>query len=415
VTDRALRILVVSNIYPPVVRGGYEVECRSAVEVLREEHEVVVLTSDLESEGIAPMVGVRRELPWVGPRKRDSLRAPGLAVRGARVIERVLDEVRPDLVYVWNGARIPQAVLRILDRHDVPRAYRVCEHWFGELYRSDQFMRHLYPGDRGVRALWARWARLVNRRAGLRLKFTPPAPVAISWNSEFMRSRTTVPPTFTPVLEEMSYPVTPQVGRFAALERRPLPDPTIAFVGRLTWEKGPEIAYRALAALDRDHGVRARLVLAGDVDDEARASLARLAGDLGIADRVELRGRLDRDGLGELLQGAHALVAPAMWEEPAPMVALEAAVARVPVVASRVGGIPELLHDGEHALLFPMGEVDACATALAETLQQPEAAAARAERAFARARQFTFERYAQETREFVAHTMEAFAEKAPRS
>jgi hypothetical protein len=62
-----------------------------------------------------------------------------------------------------------------------------------------------------------------------------------------------------------------------------------------------------------------------------------------------------------------------------------------------------------------MGDVDACATALAETLQQPEAAAARAERAFARARQFTFERYAQETREFVAHTMEAFAEKAPRS
>ena len=44
-----------------------------------------------------------------------------------------------------------------------------------------------------MRALWARWARLVNRRAGLRLKFTPPAPVAISWNIGAACEMTAIP------------------------------------------------------------------------------------------------------------------------------------------------------------------------------------------------------------------------------
>lgn len=404
-----MRILVISNFYPPVVRGGYEVECSHVVARLRESHEVVVLTSTAEREGIAPDAGVLRALPALRHMARDALRAPMWALRGVRVLRKTLAAFRPELVYVWNGAQIPQAVLRVLDGEGLPLAYRVCEHWFGGLYRSDQYLRHLYPGDRGLRAVWAQGARLVNRHPELRLDLTTRAPVAISWNSQYLRRHTPVPPTFIPVHEAMAYPVTPRAEVFGRLERRPRAETTIAFVGRLTREKGPQIAYRALAALRDRHGMDARLVLAGDADPEIERELAELAGELGIADRVDPVGRLDEAQLGDLLSGAHALVLPAMWEEPAPLTCIEGALARVPVVAARSGGIPEMLHEREHALFFPIGDADACADALAEAFSDPAATEARVARAFARGSEFSFESYWRSTEHFLHDTMTAFA------
>ena len=55
-----VRILVVSALYPPVAFGGYEVECSGVVERLRERGEVLVLTSDLDRDGLAAQTGVRR-------------------------------------------------------------------------------------------------------------------------------------------------------------------------------------------------------------------------------------------------------------------------------------------------------------------------------------------------------------------
>ena len=402
-----MRILVISNIYPPVVRGGYEVECSYVVESLRRDHEVLVLTSDAEHRRVDVHAATRRELPYVRPGMRGSLRAPNMALRGVQVTRRVLAEFEPELVYVWNGAQIPQAALRVLDGTGVPLAYRVCEHWFGNLYRTDQFMRHLYGGDRGLHAIWALWARAINERAPLRLELNSQAPVAISWNSNFMRSRVPIPPTFVPVYEDVVYPVTPQCDFLAASPRRPLREPTIAFVGRLAWEKGPELACRAAAELRTRHGIDARLVFAGDVEPTMRRNLTRIAQELDA--RIDLRGRLDRAGLAELLAGAHALVMPAMWEEPAPMTGIEGALARVPVVASRTGGIPEMLHENEHALFFAMGDAERCADALARTLTDTGETEARVRRAFEHCQQFSFARYEQASRRFIAEAMTAFA------
>jgi glycosyltransferase involved in cell wall biosynthesis len=85
-------------------------------------------------------------------------------------------------------------------------------------------------------------------------------------------------------------------------------------------------------------------------------------------------------------------------------VCIEGALARVPIVAARIGGIPEALGDGDHALLFRPGDATDCAAALAAVLKDPRAAEARAERAYVHARRFGVER-------FVA-AEEAFIEEA---
>jgi glycogen(starch) synthase len=176
----------------------------------------------------------------------------------------------------------------------------------------------------------------------------------------------------------------------------------IAFVGRVTVAKGAEVACRALAALRERHGVDARLVYAGAVDDQMRRRLERLAQRLGVGRAVELAGPLGVDELGALLARAHAVVIPTIDFEAFPLVAMEAALARAPIVASRVGGIPEALADGEHALLFTPGDAEACAAALAVTLGDAAATEARVRRAFRRARTFTLDHYLDASERLIA-------------
>jgi glycosyltransferase involved in cell wall biosynthesis len=390
--ERRLRILVISNLYPPAVAGGYEVECSGVVEHLRQRHEVLVLTSTRGSENRED--GVARLLPPVPPGSRlRSLRAPLDALRAARAARRLLAAFRPDLVYVWNGAQIPQAAIRVAETAGVPVAYRICEHWFGHLYRSDRFMRHLYGEDRGLRVAWAAFTRLVNRLPELRLDPRRPVDAAVCWNAEAVRRLSPAPPTARVVMERIVYPATSQGEEMVGLERNPAPVPTVACVGRVTPAKGTDVAYRAIAALRDGHGIEAHLVVAGAGDDDFRERLRRLADELSIAHLVDDRGQLDRPGVKALLAEAHMTVVPSVWEEPAPLVCVEAALARVPVVASRVGGIPELLHDPEHALLCPPGDAPSFAAALARTLSEPDETAARCDRAFARAQDLRYGPY----------------------
>jgi glycosyltransferase involved in cell wall biosynthesis len=409
---RAVRILVVSTLYPPAVRGGYEVECADVVRRLREHHEVLVLTSDHALPAPVDEELVVRELPFFSHRKRQSFAAPLSAMRGARIAKRLLESFRPDLIYVWNGAQIPQAALRVLERSGVPVAYRICQHWFASLYRSDVFMRHLYPGDRGLRRVWAFLMRVVNRHPALRLDVTTVIPAAVCWNSDALRTIAPAPPTVDTIYEDKIYPATHQSELFRDVARSRAAAPTVLFSGRVSDEKGPDVAYRALAALRDRHGIDARLVLAGAADPAMARELEVLGAELGIEDRVECLGRIDGHALVPLMAGAHLMVIPSVWEEPAPLVATEAALARLPVVASRVGGIPEMLHPGEHALYFENRDADGCAAAMAEILTQPEDALARAERARVRGLELALPSYLEATERFVENAVAALERPA---
>jgi glycosyltransferase involved in cell wall biosynthesis len=216
-----------------------------------------------------------------------------------------------------------------------------------------------------------------------------------------------VPPTVEPRAERVIYTGIHDPDLWMSIERQPPSDPpTIAFVGRLEEQKGPDVAYRALAALKNRHGIDARLALAGTPNDGMRPLLDRLAGELGIEDRLELLGQLDQSGVGALLGRASVILVPSTWEEPSGGICLEAGLARIPVVASRSGGIPEGLLEEEHALYFPIRDADACADALARVLSEPESTSNRTSRAFERAKQFTFDHYMAQMDEFIATAVE---------
>ena len=143
--------------------------------------------------------------------------------------------------------------------------------------------------------------------------------------------------------------------------RAPASDPRFVYLGRLSREKGVATLLRAFART-RASFPTAELRLVGDGED--RATLERLASSLRLGTAVAFRGRLPAAEIEAELAPAWASTAPSLYAEPLGLVAVEAIVHGVPVVASRIGGLAEMVEDGRTGLLFPNGDEDALAACL---------------------------------------------------
>jgi starch synthase len=160
--------------------------------------------------------------------------------------------------------------------------------------------------------------------------------------------------------------------------------PYVIFVGRVTRQKGLPVLLRAAAGLDPD----AQLVLcAGQADTpELAAEVDGLVSGL-TATRSGVRlisGMLAKREVIQLLSHARVFACPSVYE-PLGIVNLEAMACGAAVVASRVGGIPEVVADGETGLLVPPDDPDALAAALSALLRDRDRAAVMGARGRARA------------------------------
>jgi glycosyltransferase involved in cell wall biosynthesis len=137
-------------------------------------------------------------------------------------------------------------------------------------------------------------------------------------------------------------------------------------------KKAIDVLLRAFARLRRTDD-RLRLQLVGD--GPLRADLGRLSVELSVADQVDFLGWRTRAETVDLLKQAEVLVVPSR-AEPFGIVVLEGMVTGKPVVASAVGGIPEIVEDGRNGLLVPPDDPPALAGALHRVLTDPALAAA---------------------------------------
>ena len=189
--------------------------------------------------------------------------------------------------------------------------------------------------------------------------------------SHFCRSQVMLfsDPVHWPKLQIVRCGIEPD--RYGAAPARPAGRaPRLLFIGRLAAVKGLPVLLQALARLAPAHpGLE--LTLIGDGPD--RAALTHQAEALGVAGHVVFAGLQDEAEVAAALGDHDMLVLPS-FAEGVPVVLMEAMASRLPVVATRVGGVAELVQEGESGLLVAPGDAEALAAAIDTLLRDPERA-----------------------------------------
>ena len=299
----------------------------------------------------------------------------------------MVEEVRPDVAHVHHVfERLTSSVLDALRRCGVPTVMTLHD------YKPVCPDYRLYTeGAPCTRCLSGRYVEVVRRRCleGSRWRSVAAAAEAYAARarglyqrvdrflapSAFLRDRVVEGGLPGDRIEVLPNPVVaaPEPRRDGAEPR------AVVYASRLVAEKGVDPLLDAAALLPA--GVRVRLIGSGRLERQVRARVA--AESL----PVDVLGPLPPAQVAAHLRAAAAAVLPALWWENCPMAVLEAAAQGVPVVASAVGGIPELVEHDTTGLLVPPGDVAALAGALTRLVERPDDAARMGRAAWARARQ----------------------------
>jgi glycogen(starch) synthase len=183
---------------------------------------------------------------------------------------------------------------------------------------------------------------------------------------------------------------------FAAPAPDPFPElrgrPRVVFLGRLVRSKGVDTLVQAVARL---RAQEAEVVLVGD--GPARAEVEAAARRLGVSERVHVTGFVPHDRTPAVLASADLLVLPSFYEELG-TVLVEALQVGLPTVATRVGGVPEVVEHERNGLLVAPGDPDALARAIDRVLADADLAARLSAGARERAPEYDWDRVADAVR-----------------
>ncbi len=388
-----MRILLLSDLYPPVV-GGLEVHVQSlARELVRRGHSVAVATQGQpgvpalrEEEGVRVhrIEGWSRALArrYEDPAYRFLPPAPDPGM--TRALRRVVREERPEVVHahswiVYSFAPIKAAsrAALVMTLHDYGLACARKTFWQVDRRCSGPSLAKCLRCAAGQYGAPRATALVTALRGSAELHRTVDRFVAVSGSvaaaaAGVARGRpvSVVPNFLAPGIESLGA----SGPRPAFL---PADDGYVLFAGALSGHKGVEHLVAAHALL----GDAPPLVLVGP---PAGAALAARPG-------VVVAGGASREAVMAAFRRAAVAVVPSVWDEPCPTVALEAMSCGVPVVASRVGGLPDILGDEEAGLLVPPADPRALAAALGRVLHDAELRGRLAAGARRRAASFTAE------------------------
>ena len=331
-----MRVVVVSGIWPPDP-GGPASHAPTLADFLSERgHEVeVVTTADSEPASRAyPVSWAARSSPF------RHLRATSLVRRAA---------LRADAVYATSMIRRAAIGTGLARRPLVVKL--VSDEAFERAARSGRYTGTLdeFQATGGVRVRFLRATRTwALRRA--RHVFCPSAylrDVALRWGLDPERVSVLANPA----------PTIPQMPPRDELRRElELDGDVLVFAGRLGPQKAVGVLLEALVNAD---GVM--LAIAGDGPE--RGALERHVGELGLDGRVRFLGAVPRETVLRLFRAADASVLPSAWEN-FPHTVVEALAVGCPVIATAVGGVPEVVHDGENGLLVAPNDAAGLAAAI---------------------------------------------------
>ncbi|MFT4900759.1 MAG: glycogen(starch) synthase [Lentimonas sp.] len=374
-----MKILVISNLYPPLGIGGYEERCLHTVECLRARgHHVHVLTSNhkLEQSNTSDENQIHRKLrihgffghPWLPIHKLYLLEKTNQLI-----LRELLRTLEIDVVHIWNMGGLSKSLLHSLEAQSIPVVYDISDHWIARSLIADVWLSWWNRPGSICRSLLRNLLTVTGLRTWIQQQ-VPTAPVTqlkfkqIYFCSDFMR-RTTA---------GKGYPVEHAKVIHCGVEQAQFkrktafhPPRNFIWVGRLAQDKDPMTALKGFLEarqlsqlpLTLDIYGRGEPEYTAQIQDEIKRAGAQACVRLKSAPHAEIRTRYAQyDGY----------IFSSNWGEPFALTPLEAMSAGLPVIMCPDGGDAELLADGTNALGFEAGSASSLAQAILRLLQLPD-------------------------------------------
>lgn len=371
-----MRILVISNLYPPHFIGGYEWGCHEMVNALRSQgYYVYVLTSSYGFKRRCVDNCTYRllesDLNWGNHRfaSRFSILLQQ-EIQNTVAFRWITNLLRPDLIYFWNLRHISISIALRAQHMRFPTCYYVFDNWLAHWERDPWY------------TLWNRntpypVARYMKRLANSLVRCSATAPVwsaldlqNVQFASHYLENYAMENDKKSRHSEVIHWGVDPDRFKYNPLVSKPH---RLLYVGQLVEHKGVHTAIEALNhILSQDKYQNTILTIAGGtIIPEYESYLRALVNRLGLEKKVFFKGFVSPNSLPSLYNEHDILIFPSIWEEPFGIVLLEAMSSGLAVVATGTGGSAEILRDGINALLFPPKRSDLCAKQIICLLDNP--------------------------------------------
>ncbi len=428
-----MRILHLSNYYPPFYEGSTEIQCQQMVDALarRGHHQQRVLTSDFTGADSNPSSrdifrhiqmaernqsqnDVFRELHLHHPspdshtfwklyrQERDNV----------EVLERHIDRFQPQLIVVWGFQGLSGSLLFNIDKSGIPCAYAVLNPWLTLWLKKEPWLDMWYHDSLANESVFKNLISGMHLHESIRKKAPFGDPHHLSLQHSFFCSKSLREVTGREGLAVQTAEVIPcgvPVEKF--YRKRNYPDHLrhLLYLGRLNKDKDPLTAIKALEILHR----RGHREFTLDLHGRGDASYERQLHDF-IRNSI-LRGAVSFKVTNEeqqhvTLYSYDMLLSTSKWKEPFPLMQLKAMAAGLPVISTLEGGHAELIRDGENALAFKTGDAQDLAEKILELSSRPEVARMLTTTAYEEVREkYEIDRVATEVEAFLNRTLQPAA------
>jgi glycosyltransferase involved in cell wall biosynthesis len=399
-----VKILALTNLYPPQHAGTYDFRCQNTVEALKlRGHTVRVLTSKHGMHHEQRGGEVERRLLLNGafehPHVTRFSELRPLERENHRILRETIEAFQPDLIHVFSLMGLGKSLLFTLQNGRRPAVFDVADFWLSKGLRVDPWLRWWNRPDPGFGdGLW----RAVLELCGVRNKLDREAPTRLArgydrvpqvygegeqlasvepnsiaafrfdrlyFCSQALKSAT-VEAGFRVRHAEVIYPGIPAQNFVNEIKPPTAPLARFLIVARLDAQSGVLTAVKALGRL-RAAGHQAGLSVCGRGDSDYIAQVRSHAAMHQLPVEFIPGSNLAKE-LPAIYRRHDALLHTAEWNEPYSLTPLEAMASGLPVIATQIGGVQELVRHGENALTYPPGDADELAARMQELQLQPE-------------------------------------------
>jgi len=360
----SMRILVVSNLYPPPWLGGYELACKDVVEGLRARgHTVYVLTSSYKAEDCPPEPHVFRLLNhYWGSYPEGALtltwwqaaRSMWLDFANYRTVKECVQQLQPDFAYLWNLQRVsPVPILAAVRESGIPFVIHLMGYFLRDTRLPDELVG---PMPEWLKPIAWKAREIVRRIIDPYVMKNPLIAMSETVKREHLRAG--FPPENIQVIYhgirtdlqhgEEDFDLN-KVG-----EGRPF---KLLFAGALIPSKGVDTLILALSRLVQLKGVRdIHLDIIGLGAQQYIEELYALIRQHKLDGFVSFAGFVPRQDLLTKYREYDVFILPTKWQEPFGLVVIEAMASGVPVIASDIAGPAEIITHRETGMLVPSGD-----------------------------------------------------------